>query len=137
MGVLVLTGLYLSVNAQDWTTFIKKAELPLEAASLDTTTMGTNGWQTNVAGLKSGSLSVELVDDFAASQIDALCWGIFSAGANVAFEMRPTQAAVGTSNPKLTGNLVPTQYKMGGDVGGLAMKTLQFPTSGAVARATS
>lgn len=137
MGVLVLTGLYLSVNAQDWSGFIKKAEIPLEAASLDTTTMSSLGWQTNVAGLKSGNLSIEAVDDFAASQLDALAWGIFAAGANVAFEMRPTQAAVGTGNPKLTGLIVPTQYKMGGEVGALAMKTLQFPTSGAVTRATS
>ena len=42
---------------------------------------------------------------------------------------------VGTSNPKYTGSVLMKQHNLGAAVGDLGMKSLTFPTSGAVTRA--
>ncbi len=137
MAPVVLTALYLNINSNDLTLNVRKAELPLEGAAVDATAMGGNGWNINLMGLKSGSLSIEVIDDFAAGLIDQILWNAFAAGVQVPFEIRPTNAAVGVNNPKVTGNILPNKYFIGGTLGELAMKSLEYPTTGAVARATS
>lgn len=135
MAVLVLTSTYLSINASDLSAYAKKIELAVDVDQLDATDFASAGWKENVGGLKAGTLSFDANDDFAASQLDSILWPLL--GTVVAFEMRPTSAAVGTSNPKWTGNVLITGHNAGGDVGALAQKSNTYPTSGAVTRATS
>ncbi len=137
MSAVVLTAQYLALSGTDVSAYMKSAQLSLEGAAVDATTMGSSGWNVNLMGLKSGTLSIEVVDDFAAAAIDSILWGHFNTGTSITFEVRPTQSAVGTSNPKITGSVLPNKYTMGASVGELAMKSLEYPLTGAATRATS
>jgi hypothetical protein len=88
-----------------------------------------------IGGLKSGTLSIELMDDLADDTIDEKFWTIL--GTVVTFSVKGTSASVGTSNPSYTGSVFISNTTLGGSVGDLAGKSLSFPTSGAVSRATS
>lgn len=134
MSVLALINEYVSLNSTDLSDRVKAATLTLDAAQLDPTAMG-DGWTKVVGGLKSGQLAIEFVDDFAAGELDATLWPLF--GTVVTFEVRPDAGAVSTSNPKYTGSVFIAQHIVGGQLGELAGKSLTFPTSGTVARATS
>lgn len=134
MAVFALINEYLSLNAVAMTDHVRQATLTMEASALDATAMG-DGWTKNVYGLKSGQLQVEFNDDTALSQVDALLWPLF--GTNVAFEVRLDAGVVSTTNPKYTGLVGVTQHNVGGQLNDVARKSLTFPTSGAVARATA
>ncbi len=134
MAAYTITNQYLSLNATDLSNNIKKATLTLEVASNNKTAMGST-WEEFIAGLKSGSLAVEFIDDYAASETDAVLWPLF--GTVVAFEVRPDAGAVSVTNPKYTGNVMIAQHSVGGSLGELAMKSLTYPTSGTISRATA
>lgn len=134
MAVIVLTDAYVSLGGNVISDHVKTVTLNLDADPVDVTAMGP-GWKSEASGLKSGKMTLELNDDFVASQIDSILFGLF--GTIAAFEVRPTSAAVGTSNPKFTGNVHVQQFAVGGKVGDAATKSLSFDTSGAVSRATA
>ena len=135
MAVMCLTAEYISLNASDLKTYCKKAVLTVDVADEEVTTFNSAGWKEVIGGLKSGTLALTFNDDFAASAFDSILWPLL--GTVVAFEIRPTQSAVGTSNPKWTGSVLITGSSAGGEVGKVAEKDLTFPTSGAVTRATA
>lgn len=137
MSAFALTAEYLAINSVDYTSLlvVKGAVLTVEADQLDPTAMG-DGWKKVLGGLKGGSVAANLIDDYAASSTDQLLWPLF--GTLTSFEIRPTNAAVSSTNPKYTGSMFIGTHIVGGQVGELAMKGgLTFPTSGAVTRATS
>lgn len=134
MAVFALINQYLSLAGDAQTDHVRQATLAMEASALDATAMG-DGWVKNVYGLKSGSLQVEFNDDTAVGEIDALLWPLF--GTNVAFETRLDAGVVSTTNPKYTGLVGISQHNVGGSLNEVARKSLTFPTSGAVTRATA
>lgn len=136
MTVLALLSLHLTFNSVDLTDHIKSATLTVEAAALDSTAMG-DSWVENTLGLKSGTLNIEVLDDFALSSIDSTLWSAFNTGTLVPFIIRPTTSAVSTTNPNYTGNVLPIRFQIGGTLGEMAMKSLEYPTTGAVSRATA
>lgn len=135
MAVYALTSQFCSVNSVDYSGDLKSATLVVDAAQLDTTDFASAGWVEYIGGLKSGTLALEFQDDVADDAVDEELWALL--GTVVAFAMRPTSAAVGTSNPSYSGSVLVTSHSLGGSVGDLAMKSLTFPTSGAVTRATA
>ena len=135
MAVFALTAEYLALNGSaTLNDHVKAATLTVEADALDSTAMGP-GWKSNVGGLKAGTLAITFNDDTAASNVDATLWPLL--GTVITFEIRLTDSAVGPTNPKYTGSVLVSQHNLGGSVGELASKSLSFPTSGAVTRATS
>ncbi len=135
MAVMALTTEYTALNGVDESSNIKSSTLVVDVNQLDTTDFASAGWTEYIGGLKSGTLSIEFQDDVAASAIDSKLWALL--GTVTTFEVRLTSAVVGTSNPKWTGSVLITQHSIGGSVGDLATKSLSFPTSGAVSRATA
>lgn len=135
MAALALTGMYVELNSSaSINDHVKKATLTLDVADLDSTTMGDD-WKESTAGVKSGSLSIEFLDDFAVGAVDGFLWGVF--GTVVQFKIRADDAAVSTSNPSYFGNVLINKHTLGGSHGDLAMKSLDFPLSGAITRSTS
>lgn len=140
MATFVVTAEYVSINSVDLTAYVRSATLELNADPVEFSNMASAGAREYKIGLKQGTLNVELNQDYAnsASATDQAIWGMFNTGSNVAFEVRPTSAGVGATNPKYTGNVVPVNYPaVGGSVGDAAVVSLSWPTSGAVSRATS
>ena len=135
MAVFALTSEYTALNGADRSADIKSSVLTVDAAQLDTTDFASSGWTEMIGGLKSGTLAITFQDDVASSAVDSILWPLL--GTVVTFEVRATSAVVGVSNPKWTGSVLITGHSIGGAVGELAVKTLSFPTTGAVTRATS
>lgn len=136
MPKMVLLAEYLSINANVLNTFTKKAELTVEVEEKDVTNYASLGWKEVLGGLKSGELGCEFLQDFAATQLDAIMWPLL--GTVVPFEVRADQGAVTTSNPKYTGSILINGWNpLTGSVGDEASVSLGFPTSGAVVRGTT
>ena len=135
MAIFALTSEVVTINSVDYSDHCKSATLTVDAANLDVTDFASAGWVEALGGLKSGTLSVEFHDDFAASDLDSEMWALL--GTVTTFLVRPTSAVVGTSNPNYTGSILITGHSVGGSVGEVASKSLSFPTSGAITRATA
>jgi len=135
MPKMVLLAEYLSINANVLNTYTRKAELTVEVEEKDVTTYASLGWKEVLGGIKSAELSCEFLQSFTAAELDAIMWPLL--GTVVPFEVRADQAAVGTSNPKYTGNILINGWSpLTGSVGDEATVSQGFPTSGAVTRAT-
>lgn len=137
MAAIALLDARLTINAVNFHTLsmVKSVRLSLNAAQLDPTAMGDT-WVEVLGGLKSGELSVDFVDDYAASSVDQTLFPLF--GTVTTFTLRPTNAAISATNPEYQGSCFIGAHMLGGGVGELAMKSgLTFPTSGAVTRAVA
>lgn len=134
MATFALLNEYLAINSVDLSDHVRQATLALEATALDSTAMGDT-WTEQTGGLKSGTLTIEFLDDFAASEVDVTLWPLF--GTVTTFEVRPDAGAVSATNPKYTGSIFVQQHTVGGTLNEMAMKSLTLPTSGTVTRATA
>jgi Phage tail tube protein len=136
MPKMVLLAEFVSLAGTDLSANSNKAELTVEVEEKDVTTYASQGWKEVLGGLKSGTLALEFKQDFAAAALDSIMWPLL--GTVVPFEVRADQAAVGTSNPKYTGNvLIKAWNPLTGSVGDDATVSVSYPTSGAVTRATA
>ncbi|MET9411272.1 hypothetical protein ABZX90_36845 [Streptomyces sp. NPDC002935] len=136
MAKMVLLAEFVSLNGTDLSSFCRKAELSTEVEDKEVTTYASLGWKELLGGLKSGELGLEFLQDVAATQIDSIMWPLL--GLVVPFEVRLSQAAVGTSNPKWTGNILINGWNpIEGSVGDEASVSVGYPTSGVVTRATA
>lgn len=137
-GFTPLTAEYVALDGTNFSDHVVSAELELEADEVDYDNMGSGGWHEVKAGMKSASLKLTLHQDFAASNIDATLSTAFFAGAAIAVELRPTNAAVSATNPKYTFNVRATKHQpIAGKVGDRADVSITLPITGAVTRATS
>lgn len=132
MAVFALTAQVCTVNSVDYSDHLKSATLTLDAAQLDTTDFASAGWVEVIGGLKSGTLSLEFMDDVADNDVDEEIYALF--GTVVAFTLKPVSGTTGASNPEYQGSVLVNQWGVGGAVGDLAGKSLTFPTSGAIVR---
>jgi len=136
MAKSVLTNVFISLGGTDLSTYCTKAEYKRSAEDKETTNYGSLGSKEFIGGLRSGSLELEFLNDFATGLLDSIMDALV--GTVVAFEIRPTQAVVGVSNPKRTGNvLIDSWDAISGGVGDLASVKCSYPTSGVVARAVA
>src|SRR4051812_33488038 len=132
----VLLAAYVNVNSTDLSAYGCSAELPIEVADEDATTFGSGGWEEKVGGLKSGSLKLKFKQSVTATELDSIVWPLL--GTTVAFELRVSQGARSTSNPAYTGTVLISKWTpISGDVGKILEVDVEWPTSGAVARAIS
>lgn len=136
MPKMVLLAEFVSIAGNDLSTYANKAEVQVEVEEKDVTTYGSLGWKEVLGGLKSGTLACEFKQDFAATKLDSIMWPLL--GTVVPFEVRADQGAVGTSNPKYTGNiLIKAWNPVTGSVGDEASVSVSYSTSGAVTRAVA
>ncbi len=136
MAKSVLTSVYLAINGVDLSAYCSKAEFKRSVEDKGTTTFASGGAKERIGGLKDASLDCEFFNDFAAAALDAIMDPLV--GTVVSFEIRPTSAAVGTSNPKRTGSiLIDSWDAISGGVGDTAEVKCSFPVSGATVRATA
>lgn len=135
MPKMVLLAGFVSLNGQNLSAYTRKCEVSVEVEDKDVTTYASLGWKEVLGGLKSGELSLEFLQDVAASQIDSIMWPLL--GTVVPFQVRLDSAAVGTSNPQYSGSvLIKSWNPIEGGVGDEASVSVTYPTSGAVTRAT-
>lgn len=125
--VVVFAGGTVSAN-------VAQATIALESDDIETTNFAGNGWRERIGGLKAGTFSMELHQDYALGSIDSTFFN--NLGGTVAVSVRPGgTAAAGSANPQYDFTVLVTEYSpMDSAVGDLATFSVSLPITGAVVR---
>lgn len=138
MAKFIATDYKVTINGANFSTALASVELPIEIDEQETTAFGSS-WRTRIAGLKSGSITLEFHQDFAASgtaTVDATLYPLL--GTNATVVVTPTSATVSASNPSYSGEFLVTSYTpYASTVGDLATLSVTWPLTGALTRATA
>jgi hypothetical protein len=135
LAKFVATDYKVTINGVNLSTSLASVELPIEIDEQETTAFGSE-WRTRIAGLKSGSITLEFHQDFGAGAIDATLWPLL--GTNATVVVVPTSGTVTATNPSYTGTFLVTQYTpYASTVGDLATLSVSWPLTGALTRATA
>ena len=135
MAKFVATDYKVTINGQNLSTSLASVELPVELDEQETTAFGSE-WRTRIAGLKSGSITLEFHQDFAAGALDSILWPLL--GTNATVVVSPTSGTVTASNPSYSGVFLVSQYTpFSSTVGDLATVGITWQLSGALTRATA
>jgi hypothetical protein len=136
MAKQVFKNCYVNLAGTDMSANVNKVEFTDVFEEKDVTTFGSNGAKEVLAGLESGTVALTFRNDFAAGSVDSIMWGL--RGTVVTFEVRPTQAVRGTSNPSYTGNVLVKEWKpISGAPGDVADVSVSYSTSGPSSRLTA
>ena len=117
---------------------VAQVTISLEADDIDVTNFSSGGARERIGGLKDGTFSMELHQDFALGSIDSTFFS--NLGGTVAVAVRPQNgtAAIGSANPEYRFNVLVTEYSpVDSAVGDLSTFSVSYPITGAVARATA
>ena len=124
----------ITVGTTNLSTSINSVTLDITADSIETTAFGST-YRTSIGGLKSGTVSLDFMQDFAAGSVDALLFPLM--GSTVAVKIAPTSGTVSATNPQYEFTALCTQYQpYAGATGDLATLSVTWPVSGEVTRAT-
>jgi hypothetical protein len=135
MAKFVATDHKITINGTNFSDSLQSVDLTIQADEVDTTTFG-GAWKTVTGGLRSGSLTLNFYQDFAAGSVDATLWPLLNTAATVS--ITPTSTAVSATNPAYTAICLVSQYQpFASTVGDLATLSVTWPTSGTVTRATA
>jgi hypothetical protein len=135
MAKFVATDHKITINGTNFSDSLQSVDLTIQADEVDTTTFG-GAWKTVTGGLRSGSLTLNFYQDFAAGSVDAVLWPLLNTAATVT--ITPTSTAVSATNPAYTAICLVSQYQpFASTVGDLATLSVTWPTSGTVTRATA
>lgn len=135
MAKFVATDYNITINGTNFSTSLASVELPIEVEEQETTAFGST-WRTRIAGLQSGSITLEFHQDFAAAAIDSVIWPLL--GTNATVTVRPAGSATSATNPAFSGTFLVTSYTpFNSTTGDLATSSLTWPLTGALTRATA
>lgn len=125
----------LEINSVVMSGFATSASIKIEADDQENTPFG-NTYRTRIAGLKDWSLDIDFNADFAASAVDQTIYPLI--GTLTTIKIRPTTAAISTTNPEYTGTVLVTEYTpLDGSVGDVAQVSVSWPGSGTLTRNTT
>lgn len=125
----------ITVNGTNLSNSISSVEVSLEADELETTAFG-DGWRTRIAGLKSGSVSVDFFQDFGAASVEATLYPLLGTVATVV--VVPTSGTVTSTNPSFTIPALVTQHTpVAGQVGDVSTFSVTWASSGTVTKGTA
>lgn len=136
MAKTVVTSRYVSIGTADVSSALAGASLEITVEEVDKTSLGSGGWREVAAGLKSGSVTLNFMQDYAVGATDSILYPLIGTEATVT--IRSSSATVSASNPAYSAVVLISQYTpINGAVGDLATFDVTFPTVGAVTRATA
>ena len=136
MAKQVVLSRFVSIGTADISNALSGASLEITVEEVDKTSLGSAGWREVAAGLKSGSVTLNFQQDYAAGAIDSLLYPLIGTEATVT--IRSSSATVSASNPLYQAVVLVSQYTpVSGAVGDLATFDVTFPTIGAITRATA
>lgn len=135
MAVLVLTDASITINSVSLGDHSNTVTLNYEKDSVEITAFGMTGHKFT-GGLQNNSLDIDLMQDFAASNVEATIFPLV--GTQTTVVIKPTSGAVSATNPSytLTDTYLAAHTPVAAAVGELAMTSLSF-TGGVLTKATA
>jgi len=135
MPKFIATNYNVTINGTDFSSSLASVELPIEVETQDTTAFGAT-FRTAIAGLQTGSITLEFHQDFGAGAIDTVLYPLL--GTNATVVVSPTSGTISASNPSFSGTYLVTQYSpFNSTIGDLATLSVTWPLNGALTRATA
>jgi hypothetical protein len=136
MAKQVLTNVAVTFGTAntDITSYVASVTLNLSKAEVATTSFGSSGATTRIAGLQDNSITLELHQDY--PTIEKLFYDAWANGTAVAMTVKPNgTAAASSTNPSYAFNVLPlTWTPVAGAVGDLATASVTYPIDGAVTK---
>ena len=134
MAKMVFTNAYVTVNGTDVSDHVGAVTIDQSADEIETTSFGSTGWRSRVAGLKDGSVQLDWHQDFSSS-VDALLSPAWGAVGTVV--VKPNGSATSATNPSWTCPVVLSSYSpVAGSVGDLLTFSTTWAAAGAFTRGT-
>ena len=134
MAKQVLTNVAVTFGtaATDITSYVASVTLNLSKAEVATTSFGSSGAVTRIAGLADNSVTLDLHQDY--PTIEKLFYDAWAGGTAVPMTVKPNgTAAASSTNPQYAFNVLPlTWTPVAGAVGDLATASVTYPIDGAV-----
>lgn len=135
MAKQILTDVVVQLNGTAISQNVNSVELTTTSDAVETSSFGSSGWRTYLGGLKSGSVTISMHNDYASTALDSILYNLFNTVATVT--IFPAGTPAGTNAPKyeftaLVDNVAPVS----GAVGDLAVQNLTWTITGAVTRGT-
>ena len=130
MAVFNSNDVTVSIGGVLLTDHVVSVDFGETAAELDTTTMGSSNI-TRLAGLKDGNVSIEFLQDFAATEVYATLNPLL--GTLTTVIVTPTDAAAAATNPEKSVSCLVTEVPfIASGVADLATISVSWPMSGPV-----
>lgn len=137
MAKIVATNVVVKIGGVDLSQYVSNVSLSSSADAIEVTSFSSAGARERVSGLKDNSVTIDFMQDYAASAVEATVYPLIGSTA-VAFEILPNGTAVGASNPKYTGSLIVVDWTpVAGAVGELLTASVTWPITGAITKATA
>ena len=137
MSKFVVTGTQVSLNGSDISSNCARAELVINAAEVETTDFGSNGWTEVIGGLKSGTVSLDFHSDFGSGAVSNLLEDLVGTIGTVTLIAANGTAASATTPTYTAEVLINSFTPISGSVGDLSTFSVSFPTTGPVSYATA
>jgi hypothetical protein len=134
MAQIVLKDASITINAVDLSSLSNNVEIVYEIESVEVTSFGSN--RSFVGGLQNNSVTVDVMQDFAATKTEATIFPLVGTTTTLVF--KPTSGAVSATNPSYTisGAYLSSHTPISATVGELAMTSLTF-TGGTLVKAVA
>jgi hypothetical protein len=135
MAVLVLKDATITINSVALSDHANSVTVNYEIDSVEVTAFGSGG-HTFTGGLQNNSVEVQLMQDYAASNVEATIYPLV--GTTTTIVIKPTSSAVGATNPSYTisNAFLAAHTPVAGAVGELGMTSLSF-TGGTIVKAVA
>jgi hypothetical protein len=134
MPKFAATDYKITVAGVNLSTNLNSVELALESDDLETTAFGGT-FRERIGGLKTGSVTLQFMQDFGAASVDATLFPLYNTLATVVIV--PTSGTVNSTNPSYTATCLVNSYSpFASSVGDIATFSVTWPTSGTVTRGT-
>ena len=135
MAKFAATDYKITVAGTDFSTNLNSVELALEADDVETTAFGQS-FRTRIGGLKSGTVTLNFMQDFGSGSVDAVLNPLLGSIATVIIQS--ASGTVTSTQPKYTAECLVTQYSpFASSVGDIATLSVTWPTTGTVTRGTT
>jgi hypothetical protein len=136
MAKLVLTNSVVTLNGTDISNDVAAITLSTTAAEVPTTSFGSGGAVTRVAGLIDNSVTLSLHNEY--SSVEGLIYPLVGSTA-VTMVIKPAgTAAAGTASPHFTFSVLVTEWSpVNGAVGELNTADVTWPISGTITKAVA
>jgi hypothetical protein len=134
MPKFAATDYKITVAGVNLSTNLNSVELALESDDLEVTAFGGT-FRERIGGLKTGSLTLQFMQDFGSASVDATLFPLYNTLATVVIV--PTSGTVNSTNPSYTATCLVNSYSpFASSVGDIATFSVTWPTSGTVTRGT-
>jgi hypothetical protein len=136
MAKQVLTNVAVTFGTAntDITSYVASVTLNLSKAEVATTSFGSSGAVTRIAGLQDNSVTLDLHQDY--PTIEKLFYDAWAGGTAVPMTVKPNGTGSATSsNPQYAFQVLPLTWQpIQGAIGDLATASVTYPVDGAVTK---